>query len=243
MIRRSIAAALALAALTPAAAQAASHTQTLNVGAELVRQQAGGKPWIVNLVLGADMGMDDGTVPTPVNHMSFSFPRGAKVHPEAFGVCTMKTIEAKGSAACPATSRLGSGSAKAAALQTAFDATVTVFNGPAVKGGRQIIVFARALGTVTIPMVGTLKKSSGRFGWVLDLPVPRIMTVGQDNDAAITAFSVKVGGLGAKKVPFIEAPTSCAGQGWPFLGTFKYADGAGGSSSATIPCLLKAIND
>jgi hypothetical protein len=227
----------------PAVASAAGHTQRLVVGAELVRQQAGGKPWIVNLVLGAQLGMDDGSVPSPVRHMAFSFTRGAQVHPEAFATCGMATITEHGPGACPSTSRVGSGKAVAAALQTTFDATVTVFNGPKVAGGRQIIVYARALGTVAIPMVGTLKRTSGRYGWVLDLPVPRIMTVGQENDAAITSFEVKVGGIGRKKVPFIEAPTSCARPGWPFLGSFGYADGSGGSSSATIPCLLNAIND
>lgn len=233
----------AVTAVAPGLASAASHTQRLDVGAELVRQQPGGKPWIVNLVLGARLGMDDGSVPTPVRHMAFSFTRGAKVHPEAFATCSLRTIEDHGPGACPATSRVGSGKAVAAALQTTFDATVTVYNGPKVAGGRQLIVYARALGTVAIPMVGTLKRTSGRYGWVLDLPVPRIMTVGQENDAAITSFEVKVGGIGRKKVPFIEAPTSCSRPGWPFLGSFTYADGTSGSSSATIPCLLKAVND
>lgn len=246
MSRRFVALAAAAAlfpAAAPVAALAAGHTQRLVVGAELVRQQAGGKPWIVNLVLGARLGTDDGSVPSPVRHMAFSFTRGARVHPEAFATCSMATIDEHGPGACPSTSKLGSGKAVAAALQTTFDATVTVFNGPKVAGGRQLIVYARALGTVAIPMVGTLKRTSGRYGWVLDLPVPRIMTVGQENDAAITSFEVKVGGIGRKKVPFIEAPTSCAEPGWPFLGSFRYADGGGGSSSATIPCLLNAVND
>jgi hypothetical protein len=238
----AVAATLALACV-PAVASAAGHTQRLDVGAELVRQQPGGKPWIVNLVLGAQLGTDDGTVPSPLRHMAFSFTRGAKVHPEAFATCSLATIDAHGPGACPATSRVGTGKAVAAALQTSFDATVTVYNGPNVAGGRQIIVYARALRTIAIPMVGTLKKTSGRYGWVLDLPVPRIMTVGQDNDAAITSFEVKVGGIGRKKVPFIEAPTSCARPGWPFLGSFDYADGSSGSSSATIACLLKATDD
>src|SRR4051812_34375691 len=193
MSRRPVLAAAALAAVlaplatVPVSALAATHTQRLEVGAELVRQQAGGKPWIVNLVLGAKMGMDDGSVPAPVQHMAFSFTRGAQVHPEAFATCSMAVIAQRGPAGCPAASRVGTGKAVAAALQTTFDATITVYNGPKVAGGRQLIVFARALGTVAIPMPGTLKKSGGRYGWVLDLPVPRIMTVGEENDAAITS--------------------------------------------------------
>jgi hypothetical protein len=246
MIRRRIVPVLAAATLAcvvaAPAARAADHTQRLDVAAELVRQQPGGKPWIVNLVLGAQLGMSDGSVPAPVKRMVFSFTRGARVHPEAFATCTMAIIDQQGPAACPRASRLGTGTATAGALNLEFDADVTVFNGPKVAGGRQLIVYARALGTVVIPLVGTLKRTSGKYGWVLDLPVPRIMTVGEENDASITSFQVKVGGIGRKRVPFIEAPTSCAKPGWPFLGSFTYGDGAAGTSSATIPCLLKAAN-
>ncbi|HWI75434.1 MAG TPA: hypothetical protein VNT55_25960 [Baekduia sp.] len=242
MSYKVLAAAIALAVLAAAPAARAAHTQRLDIAAELVRQPAG-KPWIVNLSLGAQLGSTDGLVPSPVKHMVFNFTRGAKVHPEAFGTCTMDILQSRGPDGCPASSRLGDGKAVANALETNFDATIKVFNGPKVGAGRKILIYARALGTVVIPMEGTLKKTSGKYGWVLDLPVPRIATVGADNDAAITSFSVVVGGIGRKKVPFIEAPTACNKPGWPFLGTFTYADGARGSSSATIPCVLKAAND
>jgi hypothetical protein len=234
---------IAVASVTAVAAPAAmaDHTQRLDIGAELVRQPSG-KPWIVNLNIGAELGMADGSVPEPVNHMRFSFTRGAKVHPEAFATCTMAILEAKGPSGCPTTSKLGTGKAIAAALEDTFPADVTVFNGPGTKAGRKILIYARALGTVVIPLTGTLTKSSGQYGWILDLPVQRIQTVG-DNDASITSFQVKVGGTGRKGVPFIEAPTSCTKPGWPFLGEFSYADGGSGSSSAIIPCLLKATNN
>jgi hypothetical protein len=238
-LRLLAATAATAAALAPAAL--ADHTQRLDIAAELVRQPAG-KPWIVNLSLGAVLGSTDGVVPSPVNHMVFNFTRGAKVHPEAFASCSLKVLNDQGPDGCPARSRLGAGQAVANALETDFDADIKVFNGPKVAGGRKILIYARALGTVIIPLEGTLRKTSGKYGWVLDLPVPRIRTVG-DNDAAILSFQVTVGGVGRGRVPFIEAPTSCAKPGWPFLGTFTYADGAGGSSSSTIPCLLKAVND
>jgi hypothetical protein len=243
MTIRSVAIAAALAALgaaasVPAAALAA-HTQRLEIAAELVRQPAG-KPWIVNLSIGAQLGTDDGTVPEPVNHMIFSFTRGAKVHPEAFGTCTLAIIKAQGPSGCPASSRLGDGTAVANALQQDFPASIDVFNGPAAGKNHKILIYARALGTVVIPLEGTLKKTSGKYGYVLDLPVGRIRTVG-DMDASITSFQVTVGGVGRKKVPFIEAPTSCAKPGWPFFGSFSYADGGKGTSAATIPCLLKAV--
>lgn len=232
----------AVSLLAAPSAALADHTQQLNIGAELVRQQPGGKPWIVNLSLGATLGSTDGTVPSPVNHMVFQFTKGAKVHPEAFGTCTLQILQQKGTPGCPASSRLGSGKATANALQQDFPATVEVFNGPKAGSARKILVYARALGTVVIPLEGTLTKTSGKYGFKLDLPVGRIRTVG-DNDAAILDFEVTVGGIGRKGVPFIEAPTACSKPGWPFLGTFTYADGSRGTSSAIINCLLKATNN
>jgi hypothetical protein len=233
--------ALATAGATATAALAADHTQQLNIAAELVRQPAG-KPWIVNLVLGANVGMTDGTVPAPLNHMKFSFTSGAKVNSNAFGVCTRKTLENQGPTGCPSSSKLGGGTAVADALETKFNADVSVFNGPGTTSNRKLYVYARAIQTVVIILEGTLKRTSGKYGWVLDLPVPQIPTVGEGNDASITSFSVKVGGFGKNHTPFIEAPTSCKGPGWPFFGSFSYTDGVSGSSSAIIPCLLKATN-
>jgi hypothetical protein len=240
---RALAACVAFASLlaVPAAARA-DHTQQLNIGAELVRQQAGGKPWIVNLTLGATLKTTDGTVPSPVNHMVFRFTKGAKVHPEAFGTCTLATLQQRGPAGCSSSSKLGTGKAVANALATDFPADVSVFNGPQFGKGRKLLIYARALGTVVITLEGTLTRTSGQYGFKLDLPVDRIRTVG-DNDAAITDFNVTVGGTGRKGVPFIEAPTACSKPGWPFLGTFTYADGSSGSSSAIISCLLKATNN
>lgn len=243
----------AIAALTAVAAPtalAADHTNRLDIGAELVRQQTGGKPWVVNLLLGVELGMSDGSIPKPVTHMTFSFTSGAKVHPEAFKTCTADILRKAGPSGCPAASKIGSGTAVANALETDFPADVTVFNGPAQGSARKILVFARAIQTVTVVLEGTLRHTSGRFGYVLDVPVPAIATVGgPENDASITNFNVKVGAWGkvrshgqTRKVPFVEAPTACHAPGWPFAATFTYADGATGTSSATIGCTLKATN-
>jgi hypothetical protein len=249
-LRRLAGVAVALAAaagITAPAALAATHTQQLNLSAELVRQPPG-KPWIVNLNLGAQLGMDDLSVPEPVTNMKFSFTTGAKVHGEAFGTCTKAILQEKGPSACPSNSHLGSGTAVAEALATKFPTDeVTVFNGPGNAKSRKLLVYARAIDTVVIILEGTLKTTPGKYGFVLNIPVPPIHTVGEGNDASITSFDVKVGGFGRVKgkkgkVPFIEAPTSCKAPGWPFLGEFTYADGATGSSAATIPCILKATN-
>jgi hypothetical protein len=247
--RRLLAAAVTLGALAAggaltAPAALADHTQRLDIGAELVRQPPG-KPWVVNLMLGAELGMQDGTIPSPVRDMKFSFTSGAKVHGEAFGTCTKAILEAKGTGGCPASSKIGSGDAVASVLQTNFPTDeLQVFNGPGNGASRKVLVYARAIDTVVIILEGTLKKTSGKYGYTLDVPVEPIRAPG--DEASITSFNVKVGGFGKLKgkkgVPFIEAPTSCKAPGWPFLGQFTYADGTSGTSSATIPCVLKATN-
>jgi hypothetical protein len=236
----------ALAGALPAsAALAATHTDTLNIAAELV-QQPPGKPWVVNLGLGADLKMDDGSTPVPLDHMKFSFTKGAKVHGEAFATCTAEIIQKSGPEACPARSKLGEGTGNAHALELDFPAQVQVFNGPGNASVRKIFVYARAIDTVTVLLTGTLKRTPGKFGYVLDMPVPPIPTVGaSDNNASITKFDVKVGGWGrvkGKRTPFIEAPTKCTAPGWPFLGEFHYVDGTSSSSSALIGCTLHAVN-
>jgi hypothetical protein len=174
--------------------------------------------------------------------MAFSFTRGARVHPEAFATCTAAILQEHGPIGCPSRSQIGTGKAVANALMTDFPAEVTVFNGPKAGSGRKLLIYARALQTVVILLEGTLTRTSGKYGYKLDVPVGRIRTVG-DNDAAITDFEVTVGGTGRGGVPFIEAPTSCSRPGWPFLGAFTYADGTSGTSSATIGCQLKATNN
>lgn len=241
----AVAATTLSAAVAVPAAMAAQHTQALDVGAELVTQPKG-KPWVVNLLLGATMGMDDGSTPAPVQNMHFSFTSGAKVHSDAFKVCTEATLRDKGPGACPAGSLLGSGKAVANALNLVINANVRIYNGPGTANNRTLLVWAKAIEIPTIVLVlpGKLTKTSGKYGWVLDLPVPRIPTIGPDNDASVVGFNVKVGGYGklkGKKTPFIEAPTSCRRPGWPFAADFRYADGASGRATALMDCTIRAL--
>jgi hypothetical protein len=243
------AAALAAAASVAAGAAAvpavaADHTQELSIGAELIRQPKG-KPWEVNLLLGAHFGTTDGSVPEPVQSMKLSFTSGAKVHSDAFKTCSENTLRTKGPSSCPGNSVLGTGTAVADVLGLTFDADVKVINGPGTASKRILWVWAkvRDIPTAVFVFKGSLSKTSGKYGWVVDLPLGRITIIG-DNDASITAFDVKVGGYGrkkGKKVPFIEAPTKCTKPGWPFAGDFSYAGGLTGRATALIDCTIRAI--
>lgn len=248
--RRLAAGLLAAAALAGGAAPstlAATHTQRLEVGAQLLRQPKGA-PWEINLVLGAQMGMDDNSTPPPVNHMVFSFTKGAKVHGDAFKTCTAQTLERKGPGTCPAKSVLGKGTAEAWALSNLFHADLTVYNGPGTNKQRKIVVFAKLkeIPTLTVILDGTLRQTSGKYGFVLDLPMPTIAPIGAGSEASITKFEATVGGYGTlkgKRVPFVEAPTSCSGSGWPFQGQFSYADGTKATVNSHIGCTIRSTPD
>ena len=74
----------------------------------------------------------------------------------------------------------------------------------------------------------------------------RALVAGPGSEASITKFEATVGGYGklkGKKVPFVEAPTSCSGAGWPFLGQFAYADGTKATVGSHIGCTIKSTPD
>jgi hypothetical protein len=242
-IGAAAAVAAAVAAVAVPTAALAEHTQTLDVAAELIKQPPG-KPWEVNLLLGATLDDTSGEQPSPVNHIKFSFTKGAKVNSDAFATCTVDKLRNQGPSACPSGSLLGTGTAKAEALTLLLDADLRVYNGPGTASKRQIILYAkvRQIPTIVLVFPGTLQKTSGKFGWTLDLPIPPIPTVGDaGNNASVTGFQVKVGGYGKKRTPFIQAPTKCSKPGWPFAATYSYADGASGSATALMDCTIRAL--
>src|SRR5207249_4250064 len=103
------AAAAAVAALAFAAPAQADHTQALVFGATLLDQPQG-QPWAVNLNVNATLGTTDGDLASPLRHVKFQFPAGAKVNADKFPTCAPKTFA--DSLKCPKASLLGTGLAK-----------------------------------------------------------------------------------------------------------------------------------
>jgi hypothetical protein len=240
-----LAALLSVAALAPASAHAfATPTQKLDVAATLLDQPAG-RPWAVSLTIGATLGTVDGSVGAPVKSIALKFPN-ATVNGGAFPTCTAAILRQKGPGSCPARSRLGTGSAQVDVrplLDQLVTADLTVFNGPGTDASRKILLLAQAKQfEITIVMEGTLKRTGGRYGYTLSLPIPPLNTIPGAPPAAIHSFSVDVGGRATQKgqkVSFIEAPRVCPKSGLPFAGTFVYTDGQTGTAASTISCTLR----
>lgn len=242
MLRRTTIVALAITAAglaVPGAAPAA-QTQQFTAGAELLGQNAAGQ-WNLNLFVGASFATDAGTPVSPVRRMQMSFPAGARFNGDAFKTCARAKAELD---QCPSGSKIGTGSATALLGKNAIDAKITVFNGPGNANKRQVFLYSQALQTVEFTLVGTMRRTRGTFGYVLDVTVPQIVPELVPGGVPITSFETTIGGTGrrnGKPVPLVNSPTTCRG-GWKYAATFTYADGSSGSANSAISCRLTAMS-
>ncbi len=237
--------------VTTAIAAPAAHATVageLKVGATLLDQPKG-QPWAVNLVLGADLIQDaDPSLPVSkiTKDITFQFPK-ATVNGSLFKTCAAKETDfiRSGQRACPAASIIGTGTAVVDAVGLPFNAKLWIYNGTGTDAARKILLFAQVTDPgveVNLPLGGTLKRTSGQFGFKLDLPIPDIQVVG-DQFAAIKSFNVVVGRRarkGGKRVSFIDAPTACPSGGWPFTMALRFSDGSTTSDRRAINCTLMA---
>src|SRR3954447_9123460 len=236
---------LAAAALLGAAGTAhAAPNATLSAAVTLLEQPAG-KPWSVGLGTAVTFANPDGSQPSPVRRIRIKFPPG-EANWTKFPSCNPQRLEQrKGPDACPSGSRIGKGSSTVWARPIVADpipVRIDVFNGPAAGKGRTLLFLARSSRAISTQMVlrGTLRKTPGRYGFDLDVDVPRIQTIPGSPDASVVAFATTVQAR-RHGVSYIEAPRRCPAAGLPLLGTFSFADGSSTTSAAKIPCTLTSV--
>jgi hypothetical protein len=232
----------ALAALAPAAQAAPTATLT---SAVTLLQQPKGQAWQIGLATGASFANPDGSQPSPVRSMHFKFPPG-KANWTKFPACDPQKLEtAKAPDGCPAGSRIGKGTSVVWARPIVADpipVTIDVFNGPAAGSGRTLLFLARSTGAISTQMVlrGVLRRTTGRFGFDLDVTVPQIPTIPGAPDASVVSLNTLVQAR-RHGVSYLEAPRTCPTAGFPVAGTFDFADGSSTSTSARIPCTLVSV--
>jgi hypothetical protein len=234
---------LSIALLMTAAAPAhAANTESLITSVKLIRQPAG-QAWWIGLTLGANIGTTDGTKPSPLRKLVFLFPH-ATINAGAFPTCTIAKLRARGARGCPRLSRLGGGTSliDASPILNPVHATVTMFNGPRRHGDPTFLFMAQAQEVPeTIYLRGTLTRQHGRFGYKLAMTFPRIPTIGGSPDASVSQFQLQVQAFGrrhGRRVPLLQAPTSCPSPGWVFGGDFSFFDGQSGSARTKVGCTL-----
>jgi hypothetical protein len=170
--------------------------------------------------------------PLQLERTTLRFPKGSTVNGRAFKQCKLTTLQAKGPKGCPKGSRLGGGTAKGAAppIVDSVAAKVSLFNGVPVGHDPTLLIYTLPdLGPV-IALEGVLKNDrSGRYGYVLDVPVPPIKTLPSAPDAAVTFFDATVNNLsvkrGHRRINYIDAPVLCNGTYFLLDGAFSYRGG------------------
>jgi hypothetical protein len=241
-ISLTLAVAAAFAAFAPAAS--AAPTATLTSVVNLLQQGKDGA-WNIGLGTGVTFANPDGSQPSPVRRMRFKFPPG-KSNWTKFPACDQAKLEqAKAPDGCPSGSRIGKGTSVVWARPIVADpipVTVDVFNGKAVGSGRELLFLARSSGAISTQMVlrGVLRRTTGRFGFDLDVAVPPIPTIPGSPDASVMSLNTLVQAR-RRGVSYLEAPRTCPSAGFPVAGTFDFADGSTATSSARIPCTLVSV--
>ncbi len=184
-------------------------------------------------------------VPAAVRRMSLSFPAGLVLELPHLRSCSASRLRARGATGCPAASVLGRGQALVEAhlgsQTTSESISLWIFLGPLRGLQPTVMILGRGYTPFDERVVfsGSLAADRAPYGERLVMSIPPIATLPLEPDASIVAFSLTVGV--AKPSPkhdqnTVLMPSSCPVGGFPVAGKLAYADGSGGSASATIPC-------
>ncbi|MFL5827340.1 MAG: hypothetical protein ACJ76V_12515 [Thermoleophilaceae bacterium] len=175
--------------------------------------------------------------PSPATKVVVSLPKGAKVDTSAAKVCTASDSDfnSKGANACPAGSRLGTGTADAiTGLGAGIDPVVE--NIIAFAGKNQIIFLLTPKGAIgqTATIRGKIKKN------VVTTPVPAFPIPGAGN-ASLTKFQVNLkavsSGSGSKKKRSVTTPPTCPkAKNWVTTTKFNYEDGTTATVKSRSSC-------
>ena len=175
-----------------------------------------------------------GKQPPRSTSIAVKLPKGMSVHPEFVGACPLPKSDADIKVSrCPASSRVGTGSALADARSLGasgqIPATVTAFNGEKnAAGNPTLVLFGVAkVGGQDVPSEFDfeLKRATGSFGQQLVTFDPFPVTPPGPNEGYITLnkLDLKVSKTVTRKKlkrGFLEAPTSCPRAGWAFREEF-----------------------
>lgn len=175
---------------------------------------------------------DSGVKPPALTRTVLRFPKGAVVNARYFRQCSRSALEARGASACPASSKIGTGTARGDArpIIANVDAKITLFNGKPVGGSPTILIYAVPDISSPITIQGVLQfQRSGRYGYVLDVPIPPIPTLPGQPNASVVFFDAttldRTVRRRGRKIHYIEGPVVCNGTFLLLDGSFSYEGG------------------
>lgn len=139
---------------------------------------------------------------------------------------------------CPRGSKVGTGVASGTALGLTENLTVGIFNGP---GGNKVELLVDGSTPLTIHAVieGTLTKQTGKYGYLLKVPVPAdLQQPAPGAVATLTNFNTTVKGQitrKRKKIPFIGL-AGCTAGNLAFGYTGEFTDDTSQTVEVTQAC-------
>lgn len=218
-------------AATAAAALASSEATTFSV--KHSARAEGVSTGIAFKIAFADPDAPNG-LPSGLKSFKIKLHKGSKIDPKGAAQCTVsnEALMSQGAAACPASSRIGTGTASAT---SAAGQTVTVdaviFNERVDGGDAFLFVFLVNDAFVTAfdaAIKGGTISSQGLTGTI-------------PGDLVVTRFNGTIGkhstGRGKRRHDLITTPSACPrSKKWTNGGTFAFQNGNKDSATSTSPC-------
>jgi hypothetical protein len=235
--------ALAVWACAPATAYG-GQSASLHVG--LTPERLGGE---TTLSLGFQVNASAGAIPSPLTAIDLHMPRNLGIATSGLGVatCQVATLEAHGASACPANSRMGSGSAlvrfQVGPELFTETARIAVVAGPEQDGHVRMLVSA----TGESPVAARILISTVLLAGQLQISVPLVESLPEGGDIAVVAVQASLGGnlvyherSHGRTISYrphgITLPASCPRGGFGFSATFSFLDGTQAQARTAVAC-------
>jgi hypothetical protein len=188
-------------------------------------------------------------VPAPLLGVELAYPRNLVFTTSGLGVgaCSPESLELLGPKACPADSRMGTGSAivgiRIGPEVVEESALLTLFSAPSTDGHLHLVVYASARSPVRANLVlgGVLLPGH------IAVTVPPIPSLPEAPYVAVSRMQLTLGGdltyyehtkhgLVAYRPTGVSLPGSCPRRGFQFEAHFAFLDGTRTSARTTVQC-------
>jgi hypothetical protein len=244
-MRRLAAVAVALA-VNAGGTPLASGEQSVRMSARLDPERPGA-PTVLTFRL--RVLSDAGSVPAPLTAVNVHYPSSLGFATSGLGLatCPPLTLEALGPQACPANSRMGSGSALARFQigPEIFEesADLAVLAGPSPDGYVRPLISAEGGTPVSTQIVMPSVLSPGQ----LKVTVPLVPGLPEGPDVAVVAVSLTLGGeltyretvhghTRAYRPRGITLPARCPPGGFGFAADLMFLDSSAAHAETGVPC-------
>jgi len=197
-----------------------------------------------------------GLVPSPLTGLDIRYPSelGVAVGGLGLSTCSQPTLERLGPEGCPASSRMGQGSALAEIAVgpdiLAEEADVVILRAPEQEGHLALLFYLDGGEPVRAEIIfpGLLLSGPGPTEESIDINVPLVPSLPGSPFVAVVRLHATLGPRGliyyerrhGKFVPYRPAgvllPNKCPHGGFRFAATFAFLDGSSSGAQAVVPC-------